>query len=208
MPVITCTTEHGGNVVNAPSNGQQAPQTYSPVLNALLDRASQGDPSTLPDLKRAFDEHPELVRVFGDMTAHAEESLLTLLAGSCLTAREAVRRQADELRESLLKTTHLPLERLLVDRITLSWMLVGHADLDLARQLQTTGTGPQVDAAEKRLDRAQARLVSAVKALGQVQKLLRPALSPLDIATRSGTARPAAVNRRNRPVSLADPISN
>ncbi len=194
--------------MNATPHDPQAPKTYSPELNALLDRASAGDPSTLPALKQAFDENPELVHLFGDMATHAQEALLTLLAGNCLTAREAVHRQAAQLRDSLLKIVHSPLECLLVDRVTLSWMLVGHADLELARQLQGTGSGPQVDAAEKRLDRAQARLVSAVKALGQVQKLLRPALSPLAIATRSEITRPAAVNRRSRPVALGKPISN
>jgi hypothetical protein len=161
------------------------PKTYPPELQALLEKGSQGDLSVLPQLKKAFDEHPELAERMGDLVRHAQDSLLTLVAGSCLTAREAIARQASALRERLMKTAASELEKLLVDRVVISWIQVYHGDIDLANQLlKVFGAAKTVQAAQRRLDRAHSRYLSAIKALATIQKLLRPALSPLERAVK------------------------
>jgi hypothetical protein len=168
-----------------PFNKPTAPKTYPPELTTLLERASQGDMKVLPKLKKAFDDHPELAERFGDLVRHAQDSLLTLVAGSCLTAREAIARQASALRERLMKTATSELEKLLVDRVVISWIEVYHGDISLAQHLlQVSGAAKTVQAAQQRLDRAHARYLSAIKALATIQKLLRPALSPLELAVK------------------------
>jgi hypothetical protein len=58
---------------------------------------------------------------------------------------------------------------------------VNHAEFELATYLQQhPGCSKVVQAAEKRLNRAQARHVAAIRALATVQKLVRPAVSPID----------------------------
>jgi hypothetical protein len=139
----------------------------------------------LPELKKTFDEHPELAEQFGDLVRHAQDSLLTLVAGSCLTAREAIARQASALRERLLKTATSELEKLLVDRVVISWIEVYHGDIDLANHLlKVSGASKTAQAAQKRLDRAHARYLTAIKALATIHKLLRPTLSPLELAVK------------------------
>jgi hypothetical protein len=161
------------------------PKTYPPELQALLEKASRGDRSVLPELKKAFDVHPELVAQLGDLVWHAQESLLTLVAGSCLTAREAIARQSAALRQRLAATVTSELEKLLIDRVVLSWMEVYHGDIDLAqRLLKCSGAEPAAQAAQRRLDRAHARYLSAIKALATTHKLLRPTLSPLELAAK------------------------
>jgi hypothetical protein len=157
--------------------------------------SARKQPSNVPDgcvsrldcqgEREAFDEHPELTAQFGDLVRHAQDSLLMLVAGSCLTAREAIARQASVLRERLLATAASELEKLLVDRIVISWIEVYHGDIDLAQQLlQVSGASKTAQAAQRRLDRAHARYLSAIKALATTHKLLRPMLSPLKLAAK------------------------
>lgn len=161
------------------------PKTYPPELQSLLEKASKGDLNVLPALKKAFDDHPELSEQLGDLVRHAQDSLLSLVAGSCLTAREAIARQASALRERLIATVTSELEKLLVDRIVISWIEVYHGDIDLAQHLlQVSGASKTAQAAQRRLDRAHARYLSAIKALATTHKLLRPGLSPLELAAK------------------------
>jgi hypothetical protein len=171
---------------------QTPTKPYPAELKAVLERANAGDETVLPQLKKAFDEHPELVPLFGDMVEHAKQALLTLAAGRCLTAREAVGREMSELRARLAATAATELERLLVDRTCLCWLAVNHADIDLAQKLLANpGTSPVSQAAQRRLDAAHRRFITATKALATLQKLVRPAPSPLDLALRPVPERPA-----------------
>jgi hypothetical protein len=203
------TPKTNGGAENTPSDKPTTPKTYPPELQALLEKASQGDLTVLPEVKKAFDDHPELAEQLGDLVRHAQDSLLTLVAGSCLTAREAIARQASALRERLLKTATSELEKLLVDRVVISWIEVYHGDIDLANQLlHVSGASKTAQAAQRRLDRAHARYLSAIKALATTHKLLRPALSPLELAfkfvpeEKAGTAglRPAVDPAEGVPV--------
>jgi hypothetical protein len=191
----------GANGGDEDMAAQASTKAYPPELKAILERANAGDATVLPQLKRAFDEHPELVAVFGDIVQHAKQALLTLAAGKCLTAREAISRQMDELRTRLAATAATELERLLLDRVCVSWLWVYHADVNLAeRVLADAGASPAGQAAQRRLDAAHRRFLSGVKALAVLQKLVRPAPSPLDLARpvpegpagrRAGAAAPA-----------------
>src|SRR5262249_45869892 len=143
-----------------------------------------GDLTALPALRELFDNNPEFAAEVGSLVRHAEQSLLLLAAGKSLTLKEAISRQVAELRERLVATARSELERLLVDRVVVSWLEVYYCDTDLADHLRK-GLGPNASAqaAQKRLDRAHARYLAAVKALATVQKLVRPSL-PSDGALR------------------------
>ena len=170
---------------------QTPTKPYPAELKAVLERANAGDETVLPQLKKAFDEHPELVPHFGDMVEHAKQALLTLAAGKCLTAKEAISWQMDELRARLAATAASELELLLVDRLCLAWLWAYYCDINLAeRVLADAGASPAGQAAQRRLDAAHRRFLSGVKALAVVQKLVRPAPSPLDLA-RPVPERPA-----------------
>ena len=83
---------------------------------------------------------------------------MRLVAPSCLTAREAIARQASALRERLMKTANSEMEKLLVDRVVISWIEVYHGDIDLANHLLTvSGASKSAQAAQWRLDGAHAR---------------------------------------------------
>jgi len=161
-------------------------KTYPAELRDILDRANHGDQSALPDLKRAFDDNPELVAVFGDLVKHAEQALVKWAAGPSLIAHEAITRHVAELRSRLMGTCKTELEKLLVDRICISHVEAYRADFELAHRLnKEPATSPATPLADKRLGRAHARYLSAIKMLATLQKLMRPSLSTVEMLQRS-----------------------
>jgi hypothetical protein len=154
---------------------------YPAELAAVLERAGQGDTTVLPELCAALDRYPELAQVLGDMAQHAEDALLRLAAGTCLTAREAIKHQLAALRERLNASAGCELERLLIRQLALDWLALHHAQLAATAQLQKSATGPVARDALHRLDRAHARFLAASKTLASVQRLLRRAPSPIDL---------------------------
>jgi hypothetical protein len=184
-----------------------AEKVYPAELKAILDRAGAGDRSVLPELNRAFDEHPELVPLLGDLHEHAVQAMLAAAAGNCLSAREAIRRQLEGLRNRLRTAASGELEKLLVDRVCLSWLAVHHADVDLAHHLLTNpGGAPAARAAQHRLDGAHRRFLAATRALAAVQKLLARGPSPLDLLGRPVAETVAAEPGRGRSCAVADGV--
>jgi hypothetical protein len=166
------------------NDGEDTPGSgaYPAELKDLLERGQRGDADALPLIKEAFDQFPEFTSMFGDLSQHAEQALLQLVAGTNLTAREAIGREVQALRERLLATAGSELEKLLIDRIAVSWIAVCHSDLELASLLlQRAGSSPAARAAQQRLDRAHARYLTAIKTLATTQKLLRRGPSPAEL---------------------------
>jgi hypothetical protein len=152
-------------------------------VRLLLARAEQGDVSVLGELKAFLDAHPEVWRRVGDLGRHAEMAMLDLAAGNNLLLEESVRRKLDELKKELAPSSAL--ERLLAERVAISWLQVNHADLDAIAAQAGNGVGTRSAHAQRRLGQAHGRFLQAVKQLALVRKLLRPALSPFDLALRS-----------------------
>jgi hypothetical protein len=171
--------------VTTPMTSEPLSKTYPAELKRLLERANAGDEAALPELKRAFDRHPELSAWLGDLVRLAHDSVLRWAAGNCLGSREAIARQAEELRQRLLDEARSELEKLLIDRLVISWLEVYAAEVHLAERLaQGTAAGVVTQAVQKVLDRAHQRFLGAVRCLATVQKLARPAVAPVEIATR------------------------
>jgi hypothetical protein len=84
---------------------------------------------------------------------------------------------------------------------------VYHSDADLAHHLlDRPGDAPTTRAAQRRLDGAHARYLSAVKALATVQKLLKSAPSALDLlAAPVPEARGVGATGRRRPAPHSAP---
>jgi hypothetical protein len=187
--------------VTTPSINESLTKTYPAEIKQLLEQANAGDVSALPELKRAFDRHPELAAWLGDLVRLAHDSILNWAAGNCLGSREAIARQASELRDKLLSEARSELERLLIDRLVICWMEVYAAEVHLAERL-AQGAAPSVvtQAVQKVLDRAHQRFLASVRCLATVQKLARPSVSPLEIATclQGQTKRPAGMRQNSR----------
>jgi hypothetical protein len=145
----------------------------------------------------------------GNLVQIAEDKVLQWMIGPCLPIREAVSRQMVELRSQLLSTAQSELEKLLIDRIVISWVEVYTADAFFVERLgKDTSIGSSTLAAQKVLDRAQQRYLNAIRTLATVQKLARPAPSPIEIATRMGGVAAQAARRQTRPVCAGVGVEN
>jgi hypothetical protein len=178
----------------APTPAPSAETALTAELRELLERASAGDSSTLPALAEALDRRPQLWQLGGDLGWHAEQACLALFAGQDLFAREAVRRRLASLKAELAGGPVTPLERLVIDRIGVSWLQVHLADRDAAEARRRDGGATALSVhAQRRLDSAHRRYLMAVKQLALVRRLLpRPGGRGAGAGRRGKAARGAA----------------
>jgi hypothetical protein len=162
-------------------------------LARLLKRAEQGDLSSLPELREALDADARIWRHYGDLAAQAEASLILLAAGKNLLLAESLQCKLKALKDELGGESPSSLDRLLVERVVTTWLQTAYFDGLIA---QANGASEaQAKALQRQQDAAHRRHLTAVKTLATVRKLLRPALSPVDLALR-----PLAESRPTKPV--------
>jgi hypothetical protein len=172
---------------------------YPAELKPLLERAHAGDPATVPELRAALQRFPQLATQVYHLAGQVEAGFLGLVAGTNLMAQEAVRAQLAARKEELGLAQATPLEKLLIERLVLCWLQTMEADLHVADKLRKGDyTFEALACAQKRQQQAHQRLLSSAKTLAVVRKLLRPAPSPVEVATRlAGRGEvPAAVQAR------------
>jgi hypothetical protein len=168
----------------APSGAISAPESFPKdrkEIAEFLNRAQNGDTSTLPALRKLF-ENAETVNNFGgNLAAQVEASLVTAAAGNNLVFKHALLRKLDLLRVELGGPNPTPLERLLVERIVTCWLHLHDIE---ARFVQAKERSiAQADYGQRALDRAQKRYLSALRTLATVRRLAVPVLQ-VNIANR------------------------
>lgn len=145
-------------------------------LGRLLVKAQGGDQKALDELRPILDK-TALWEYLGDLGRRVEESWLEAMTGRNKLGREAFEKRGAEMRHELLAAGDSQLERLLVDRVILTWLQVCHADMCYAGLLKGDGhTLQQGRYYQERQDRANARHLKAIKALASVRRLLVPAV--------------------------------
>jgi hypothetical protein len=182
---------------------------YPPEMREILERARRGDRSVLPALKKAFDENPDWVELFGNLPEHARQTYLTVLAGSNLVAKEAIVRKYDQVRATLVGEGASPVECLLIDRICMDWLAIQQCDIETSSaQCENPSYQQRIKAAQQHLDRAHKRFCNALKTFATVKKLLRPTRSTLDLLQQPPDPTRSCGKRDNNPVSDGVPVLN
>jgi hypothetical protein len=177
------------------SGGPAAPDLDE--IKAVLARAGGGDQAALPRLRALLDETGLWERL-GDLAAHAELTWIRHVSGTDLAMREMLVRKLGELKVELGGTAPPPLERLLVDRVVIGWLMVYHADLEAGTK---DGDPRRANLAMKRQTRAMQRYATAIKALATVRKLLPTTASPTGAgpAAKASTQEDEAEPKSRRP---------
>lgn len=139
------------------------------AIEEFVRRARAGDESVADHLQCILDRHPEIWHQLGDLAGHAEQTWLKLYAGKDLAIKASATRKLAALRTDLLGVFPTPLERLLVDRIVVSWLRVAH--LTLAAGLPNAMPSGQREMIERRLERAEKQHVAAIRSLAVLRKL-------------------------------------
>jgi hypothetical protein len=170
-------------------------------LAELVQRAQQGDLSVLPLLREALEGDPTVWQEYGDLAAQAQEAWLQLLAGTDYLLAESVRLKLAALRRELGTEGASPLEKLLVERIVACWLQTHYADALYAQARGPQSTAPVRQELMKRQESSQRRYLAAIKQLALVRKLLKPALSPLQLAQATVSEDAAAPKARGNRVT-------
>jgi hypothetical protein len=144
-------------------------------------------PEDLAELRRLFDEDPELWRTTGNMARRTLDHLLRTYYSQSAYARECVTRRVREMRQEFGYTESSPLEKILIEQILVCWINLYVIEINSGTQLcesHSPETGLYWD---RRLTGAQRRFRRACETLARVRKLSRntPALQ-FNIAANGG----------------------
>src|SRR5262249_45268368 len=107
------------------------------------------------------------------------------------------------LRQELGTEGASPLEKLLAERVVACWLQTHYADALYAQAKGPQSTAPVRQELMKRQESSQRRYLAGIKQLGLVRKLLRPGLSPFQLAqatvSEDAAARKARATRVTAP---------
>ena len=173
------------------------------ALAQLLKKAEQGDRTVLPQLRAALAADSSLWRSYGDLALQAEAALVQLAAGANLLLAEALQRKLQALKDEVGGRSSSPLERLLVERVSTTWLQLTYYDCLSA---QATGASEaRLKLLLRQQESAHRRHLAALRTLATVRKLLTPAPSPLQLA--AGLQEKAVVAGRLRPQKPLGPTA-
>jgi hypothetical protein len=171
MSVITIRESDSG------AAAKPKPPAPGPETKALLKRAENGDESCLPEIRSLLadgERGDRLTEWFGSSAEWFRRFIIEEAAGKGLMSQEAVKRKLDVVRSELEGPNPTGLERLLAERASLCWFMVHWYETTVTNMRGLTIA--QADFHQRKIDRAHARFLSAVRTLAQVRKLGLPTL--------------------------------
>jgi hypothetical protein len=153
-----------------------------PELNALIERANNGDESCFPEVRALLADGKR-----GMFLREANGSPAELLrrhrtenaCGKNVLIKEAMEQELDDLQADLAGPNPTPIEKLLAERASICWFIVHRYEDAYARS--SGWSIDQADLQHRKIDKAHARFLSALRTLAQVRKLAVPTLQ-LNIA--------------------------
>jgi hypothetical protein len=142
------------------------------AIKEIVDRTNKEnpDPADVVKLKEMLAASPKLWRVAGDYSEHAINQITSDIEGSAFVI-ESVRAGADKLKEELDYRSAPPLEKLLINQVSLCWLRLNM--LERTHWIKTNRSHTAEDGLywDRRLGNAQRRFTHACNALARVRKL-------------------------------------
>jgi hypothetical protein len=141
-------------------------------LSEVVRRAQTGDQDATRTLLNAMQRDRWVVDIIGDLGIQARLAAVELVAKGNTAIDRAIRTKMKELQRELLGPSDSALERLLVDRVLVTWLHANQADMLAARN--TNVAVQQAECFERRQGRAQRRHLAALRTLAVVRRLRVP----------------------------------
>jgi hypothetical protein len=140
-------------------------------LRELVEKADKGDGEAASGVREILGESPELAWDCLDLAWETQERLIGRFASDEALARKAaMRRQVGCMREELARGDAPPLERLLADRVVVTWLELQLFESLYAHFMDDLKIA-QGEFHQKRIDRAHKRHLSAIRTLAQISKM-------------------------------------
>lgn len=150
-------------------------------LEDVIERAKKGDASALPKLRLLLKDRESIEFFGGDLAQKTELTLIQAASGDNLALRESIIRKMQLMREDLAGANPTPLEKLMIDRVVLCWLILHDAEIRFSQFKNHTII--QGDYWQRRIDHAQRRYLAAIRTLATIRKLAVPMLQ-VNIAKR------------------------
>jgi hypothetical protein len=141
--------------------------TRSEALEVLVGRANQGSPTALACLRQLLERCPEVWQEVGNLTRHAELAWTRLIGGDNKLVLEAVKRHVARMKGDLAGPAPTPVEQLLIEQVTLSWLASRFAEISAAAP-GTSSLG-EAKVRFKRVESAQRRHLASLKTLTELR---------------------------------------
>jgi len=149
-------------------------------------------------------EHPELWQHAGNLAVHAQEAMLQLITKNNLYLAESAARFARMQREELAGPNATLLEKLTIERIIATNMMVCFFESEIGQQEGTDVSLKYKEYLHSRLDQCTRRLTGALTSLAQIRRLL-PYTLKVELAV-SGEVTANVSNRDTREVNDGQPL--
>jgi hypothetical protein len=141
---------------------------------ATIERAIAGDESVTDAARALVNASAPLARFVGEMAGLVERGWVRRLAGQNILAREAMTLELARLKARLLGPTPTAIEQVLIDRVAACWVQANY--FDATEATHGDRTFGQAELALKRQTMAHKRLLSALKTLAEVRRLMVPSV--------------------------------
>jgi hypothetical protein len=141
-------------------------------LRDLFKKAEKGNKKAVPEIREILQESPDLAWRFMDFATLAEYRFIeNMTKDKDLASRETMEFQLAAMREEIAGEYPSPLERLLAERIVLTWLQIQLFEGLYASSMFKSMTLAQGSYYQKRLDHTYRRHLSAIRTLAQIRKL-------------------------------------
>jgi len=142
-------------------------------LKELVEKAAKDDKKPLPEIRKILKESPELAWQIMDFAKYTEyHHTKMMVKEECPGLKEVLKAQLAAMREEIAGDNPSPLERLLAERIVITWLQIQLFEGLYANNMSKgTTTIAQGKYEQKRIDQAYKRHLSAIRTLAQIRKL-------------------------------------
>jgi hypothetical protein len=141
-------------------------------LDELVKKAKKGDKKAMPEIRQILKESPQLAWRIMNFARFAEWHFINeMFKDENLASKEVMKRQLAAMREEIAGANPSPLERLLAERIVLTWLQIQLFEGLYATNLLEGTSIAQDNYYHKRLDQTYRRHLSAIRTLAQIRKL-------------------------------------
>ena len=160
-----------------------------------LKTANSGDWAAVDRLRQQLigPDASEIIQTVGNLASQVEESILSSMLGDQEGSKACVRAKLSQMRSELGWAESSTIERMLIERIALTWLNSHCVELQTAQA--DSVSLPQAKFNQLRCDRAQARYLAAIKTLATVRKLALPIKLEIDATVNVNETKSPAFNR-------------
>lgn len=140
-------------------------------LNELVEKAEKGNRQVVPELRKILKASPELAWQVIDYGKVAQWHFIERMTkDEDFAKKEVLKRQLAAMREEVAGENPSPLERLLAERVVLTWLQIQLFEGIYGSSVLKMTTA-QDNHFQKKLDQTYRRHLSAIRTLAQIRKL-------------------------------------